>query len=165
MTVIAIGCVRTTFPITILLLVGSMLSSASVSAQTAVPRAPAAFVGCYKITLGAWSRTVNAPEFHAVPTTIRLDTAAASRGGWMVSPDIAYPIPSRLRGTPVWTVAQDTVEIVWSNGFQATTLRLGRHGDWELRGRGGIWSDANEYGTNLPRADVVAERVVCAPSR
>jgi len=149
-----------------LILVAPMLASASLSAQTVAPRAPAAFVGCYKIALGAWSRTVNAPEFHAIPATFRLDTAAASHGGWKASPDIAYPYPSRVAGSPRWTVvAQDTVEIVWSNGFQATTLRLGRYGDWELRGRAGVWSDANEYGTDLPRADVVAERVVCAPSR
>ena len=160
-----IACARTTFRITILLLVGSMLSSASVTAQTAIPRAPAAFVGCYKITLGAWSRTVNAPEFHAIPARVRLDTALASQGGWKVSPDIAYPFPSRYPGTPRWIVTQDTVEIMWSNGFQPTTLRLGRHGDWELRGQAVVRSDANEYGTDLPHAAVVAERVVCAPAR
>jgi len=147
------------------ILVATMLAPASLSAQTVAQRAPAAFVGCYEIALGAWSRKVNAPEFHAIPATIRLETAAASRGGWKVSPDIAYPFPRRLPGPPRWTVAQDTVEIVWSNGFQSTTLRLGRHGDWELRGRAGVWSDANEYGTDLPRAAATATRVACGPSK
>ena len=156
---------RETLRVMGLILVASLLAPASITAQSVVPRAPAAFVGCYKIALGAWSRTVNAPEFHAIPTTVRLDAASASRGGWKVSPDIAYPFPSRFPGMPRWTVTKDTVEIMWSNGFQPTTLRLGRHGDWELRGQAVVRSDANEYGTDLPHAGVVAERVVCAPSR
>jgi len=156
---------RETLHVMGLILVAGMLAPASLSSQRAVPPVPSFFAGCYEIALGAWSRTVNAPEFHAIPARIRLDTAAASKGGWKASPDIAYPFPSRFPGMPRWTVAQDTVEIVWSNGFQATTLRLGRYGDWELRGRARVWSDANEYGTDLPRANVVAERVVCASSK
>jgi len=156
---------RETLRVMSLILVATMSASAGLSAQTVAPRAPVAFVGCYEIALGAWSRTVNAPEFHAIPATIRLETAAASSGGWKVSPDIAYPFPSRLPGPPRWTVAQDTVEIVWSNGFQSTTLRLGPHGDWELRGRAGVWSDANEYGADLPHAAATATRVACGPSK
>jgi hypothetical protein len=156
---------RGMFRMMALLLVAPMLAPASLSAQAAASRAPAAFAGCYAIALGSWSRPVNAPEFHAIPTTVRLDTVAASRGEWKVSPDIAYPYPSRFPGTPRWKVAQDTVEIVWSNGFQPTILRLGRYDSNELRGRAVAESDANEYGTDLPRATVVAMRVACAPPR
>jgi hypothetical protein len=146
------------------ILVAPMLAQASICAQTAAPRAPVAFAGCYNLALGAWSRPlgVNA-AFHAIPTTIRLDTAAATRGGWRVSPDIVYPYPRRFPGTPRWTAANDTLEIMWSNGYQPTTLRLGRHGTDELRGHAVVWSDANEYGTDLPRAEVAARRIACAP--
>ena len=143
-------------------LVAPMLASASLCAQSAFPRAPAELVGCYNLTLGAWSRPlgINA-GFHALPTTVRLDSAAATRGGWIVSPDIAYPYPSRFPGMPRWTATQDSVEILWSNGFQATTLRLARHGTQQLRGQAIVGSDANEFGTDLPRAEIVARRIAC----
>ena len=150
----------------VLVLVTPMLASPSLFAQTASPRAPAEFVGCYDLALGAWSRPlgINA-AYHGIPPTVRLDTAAATRGGWRVSPDIAYPHPSRFPGTPRWTATQDTVVIVWSNGFQATTLRLGRHRTQELRGQVIVGSDANEFGTDLPRAEIVARRIECVPTQ
>jgi hypothetical protein len=150
----------------VLILVAPMLASASLCAQTASPRAPAEFVGCYDLALGAWSRPlgINA-AFHTIPITVRLDTAAATRGGRRVSPDIAYPYPSRFPGTPRWTATEDTAEIVWSNGFQATTLRLARHGTQELRGQAIVGSDANEFGTDLPRAEIVARRIACVLTR
>jgi hypothetical protein len=52
---------------------------------------------------------------------------------------------------------------MWSNGFQSTTLRLGRRGNKELRGTASVWSDANEFGDNLPRAKALATRTPCAP--
>jgi hypothetical protein len=147
----------------VLILVAPMLASPSLLAQTASPRAPVEFVGCYELTLGAWSRPlgINA-AYHAIPATVRLDTAAAARGGWRVSPDIAYPHPSRFPGTPRWTATQSTVEITWSNGFQSTALRLARYGT-RLRGQAIVGSDANEFGTDLPRAEIVARPIACVP--
>lgn len=153
------------YSLRVLILVAPMVASASLFAQTASPRAPAEFVGCFDLTLGTWSRPlgINA-AYHAIPATIRLDTAAAARGGWRVSPDIAYPHPSRFPGTPRWTATQSSVEITWSNGFQSTALRLARYGT-RLRGQAIVASDANEFGTDLPRAEVVARRIACVRTR
>ena len=150
----------------VLILVAPMLTSASLCARTASSRAPAEFVGCYDLALGAWSRPlgINA-AYHAIPATVRLDTAAATRGGWRVSPDIPYPYPSRFPGTPRWTATQSTVEVTWSNGFQSTALRLARYGAQELRGQAIVGSDANEFGTDLPRAEIVARRIACVPTQ
>ena len=147
------------------ILVIPILASASLRAQTPSLRAPGQFVGCYDLALGAWSRPlgINA-AYHVIPATVRLDTAIAARGGWKVSPDIAYPHPSRFPGTPRWTATRSTVEITWSNGFQMTALRLSRYGAQELRGQAIVGSDANEFGTDLPRADIVARRITCAPA-
>lgn len=149
----------------VVILVAVLSASPSLFAQTASPRAPAEFVGCYELALGPWSRPlgVNA-AFHAVPATVRLDTAVAARGGWRVSPDIAYPYPSKFPGTPRWTARQSGVEIMWSDGFQSTALRLARYGT-RLRGQAVVASDANEFGTDLPRAEVVARRIECVPTR
>jgi len=144
----------------------SMLAPVSLFAQRAVRRPPAGIAGCYKVTLGEWSRSLGTSAgYHAVPSLVRLDTARAMRGGWRALPDIAYPTPNRLRGTPSWTAPRDTIEIMWSNGFVATTVRLGRRGTKELRGTATVWSDANEYGTDLPHARVVATRTPCTPAR
>jgi hypothetical protein len=146
----------------VLIQLASMLAAPSLCAQTASARAPAELVGCYDLALGAWSRPlgINA-AYHAIPSTVRLETAAATRGGWRISPDIAYPHPSRFPGTPRWTATQDSVAITWSNGFQVTMLRLGKHGR-ELRGQAIVGSDANEFGTDLPRAEIVARRIACS---
>lgn len=140
----------------------ALILAPSKRAQSTAQPQDIVLAGCYRIAVGAWSRPlgVNA-GFHAVPEKIRLDTAPASRGGWKVSPDIAYPYPSRFTGYPRWTVMGDSVEIGWSNGFQPTTVRLGRHRGAALRGIAIVQSDANEYGTSLPRAEVVARRIKC----
>lgn len=69
--------------ILLLILVAPMLTSPSLCAQTASPRAPVEFVGGYDLALGAWSRPlgINA-VYHAIPATVRLDTAAATREVW-----------------------------------------------------------------------------------
>jgi hypothetical protein len=149
----------------VLITVASMLGPARLLAQRATRRAPPGIAGCYRLALGEWSRPLGGNAlYHAIPSIVRLDTARAMRGGWRALPDIRYPTPNRLRGTPSWTAPRDTVEIMWSNGFQSTTLRLGRHGAKELRGTAVVWSDANEFGTDLPRAKVVARRTACPPT-
>ena len=147
-----------------LIALATMLAPASLFAQRATRHPPPGIAGCYKLTIGEWSRPLGANAgYHAIPGIVRLDNARAMRGGWRALPDISYPTPNRLRGTPSWTAPRDTIEIMWSNGFQSTTLRLGRRGAKELRGSAIVWSDANEFGTDLPRARVTARRVACAP--
>ncbi len=141
----------------------SMFAPASLFAQRAIRHPPPGIAGCYRLTLGEWSRPLGEnAAYHAIPSIVRLDNARAMRGGWRALPDISYPTPNRLRGTPSWTAPRDTVEIMWSNGFQSTTVRLGRRGAKELRGSAIVWSDANEFGSDLPRAKVIARRIACA---
>ena len=139
-------------------------ASARLGAQTTGALPPAGWVGCYAIALDPWSRSlgVNA-AYHAVPSTIFLDSMPAARGGWRVSPDIQYPGNGSFPGLPRWRVANDTAEVSWSNGFQPTTLRLVRHDSGELRGDAVVRSDANEFGEQLPRAAVIARRIACVP--
>src|SRR5438045_8814732 len=104
-------------------LIGAVLLAPGLIAQR--PAAPA-IAGCYRVLLGKWSRDlgVNA-AYHAVPSVIRLDTIAAARGGQVVAPDIAFPHASSFPGTPRWVVKADSVDILWSGGYQTNTLRIG----------------------------------------
>ena len=147
-----------------LIALAAMFVPASLVAQRAARRPPPGIAGCYKLVLGEWSRPLGENAgYHAIPSIVRLDSVRAIRGGWRALPDIRYPTANRLRGTPSWTAPRDTIEIMWSNGFQSTTVRLGRRGARELRGTAVVWSDANEFGTDLPRARVTARRTACAP--
>lgn len=118
---------------------------------------------CYRLTRGEWSRPlgVNA-RYHVLPAVIRLDTMPASRGGWMVSPDIVFAFPNHYAGTPRWLRKADSVEILWSNGYEVTTVRLGTDKGNELSGIVTVRGDANEFGTDLPHASIIARRVSCA---
>jgi hypothetical protein len=138
------------------------LFAARLAAQSTSVPAPGA-PRCYRLVRGGWSRPlgVNA-QYHALPPVIRLDTTPASRGGWTVAPDIAFPTPNRFPGTPRWTVRADSLEILWSNGFQVTTVRLDVTDSAQLRGTVSIGSDANEFGSNPPHATILARRVSCA---
>lgn len=136
------------------------------SQDTTLPRPTT--VQCYRLTLGNWSRSrgVNA-RYHELPAVIRLDSVAAARGGWRVTPDIAFPTGGDYPGMPRWTHHADSIEIAWSNGFQATTIRLRATQEDELHGTASVFSDANEFGSDPPHASVAASRVSCAavPSR
>ena len=132
----------------------------SMGAQTTAARpAPR----CYRLTVGDWSRPlgVNA-RYHALPVEVRLDTVRVGSVGSTAAPDIDFPTGKHYPGTPLWTRKADTIEIVWSNGFQGTRVRVGASGDDELRGTVSVWSDANEFGTEPPHASVVAQRLSCA---
>jgi len=131
---------------------------AAQSAPVSTPAVPQ----CYRLTVGEWSRSLgaNAP-YHALPAVIRLDTARAERGGWLVVPDIAFPRPNRFPGAPRWIQQADSIEIMWSNGYQVTTVRLGAPNGNELRGMATVGSDANEFGLDVPHAPIVAREVSC----
>lgn len=127
--------------------------------QADTPGAPR----CYRLIQSEWSRPlgVNA-AYHVIPEVVRLDTASAPDGSRAAAPDIAYPTPSRARGMPRWTHRGDSIQIVWSTRFQATTIRLGPSQGDDLRGTATVFSDANEFGTDLPRATIDAKRTSCA---
>lgn len=140
----------------------------SLSAVLAVaPRAvaqqpePVRLDGCYQLNVGPWSRSlgVNA-AYHAIPPMIRLDTTAV-RGGRVVRPNIAFPRGTPAPGTPRWILRNDTVEVLWSSGYQSTAVYLAVVAADSLRGHAVVGSDANEFGPNVPRAAVVASRVAC----
>jgi len=131
-------------------------------ADAQVPSLPGSLAGCYELSLGAWSRPlgVNA-AYHKLPSKIELDTIAAAHVGWVLRPDMAFPSANRFGGMPRWAARGDSVEMVWSNGFQATTLRVRRSSPVEFEGQAVVWSDANEFGNDLPRAPVNVRRTPC----
>ncbi|MCR4341547.1 MAG: hypothetical protein NUW01_16840 [Gemmatimonadaceae bacterium] len=138
------------------------VASRSGHAQATAAEAPASLAGCYELSLGSWSRPlgVNA-TYHKLPSSVRLDTVGAARGGWVLRPDIAYPYGNRFPGTPRWTATADSVVLTWSNGFQSTLVRVARRRNGDLVGEAVVGSDANEFGNDLPRAAVVARRTAC----
>jgi hypothetical protein len=90
---------------------------------------------CYRLSVGEWSRPlgVNA-AYHAIPPIVRLDTVPVADDGWSVAPDIAFPTGGRFPGMPRWTQQGDSIRIVWSSGYQGTTVRLGPWRREDLRG-------------------------------
>jgi hypothetical protein len=132
------------------------------AASSALAQAPTAFVGCYRIEVGRWSKPLAEDSaYHKLPTAIRLDTLTAPLGGWIIRPDIAYPTGNRPTHAPRWSVTRDTVTLRWSTGFNSTTIRGVRQPDGEIVGRVDIWHDANPYGNDTPWTSVTARRVAC----
>lgn len=80
-----------------------------------------------------------------------------------MTPDIRFPTGRNFPGTPRWMERGDSIDILWSNGYQATRVRLGPGRGKELRGIATVMSDANELGRKPPHASVVASPVACAP--
>ena len=130
-------------------------------AQSSRGRKPAS-PRCYRLSHGEWSHPlgVNA-AYHAIPAIVRLDTVPDAGDGWTVAPDIAFPTGHHFPGMPRWTQQGDSIGIVWSNGYQVTTVRLGPSRGEDLRGTATVRSDANEFGTDLPRASIVARPAPC----
>jgi hypothetical protein len=144
----------------IILCAGSALWSHSGVSQSL---SYAALAGCYELTVSDWNKPMGGDQgYHTIPTSIRLDTTAALRGGKVVAPDISYPYGSAMRGWPRWDILRgDTVHIVWSNGFSPTILQLTKDHD-QLRGWAEARSDAIPAGKpNWPRASVLGVRTVC----
>jgi len=137
------------------------LSHSSALAQSASnPRFEIA--GCYTLTLGRWSRPLGVNgEYHQLPLRIDLDTASAAQGGWKLRPDLVFPGGNQFAGTPRWTATVDSVELLWSNGYQPTWVRLARRSVDQLQGEAIVGSDANEFGNDPPRAPVTARRRSC----
>ena len=143
------------------LLFALALSNRPATAQAAV-RLPSELAGCWELEKGRWSRPLGVNgEYHQLPLRIELDTARAAREGWVLRPDIVFPGGNQFPGTPRWTASADSVELVWSNGYQATSIHLARRSLTELEGQATVWSDANEFGNDPPRATIKARRAAC----
>jgi hypothetical protein len=129
----------------------------------APPLRHSVLAGCYELTVGEWQPPLmpGDPD-HILPALVRLDTAAASHGGKMLTPNIAYR-PSRFEfpGFPRWDIQGDTLTMIWSNGFSPTVVRAGK-GDGKLEGYAEAQRDVlppPNFG--WPRASVVARPGKC----
>jgi hypothetical protein len=118
--------------------------------------------GCYSLKVGQWDpRHGGDGGFHTLPNFVRLDTTLANRGGRVLTPDIAFPLPSHFPGWPRWQVFGDTVSLIWSDGFTPTVVRLTRVAH-HLEGYAEALSDAIPPGEpKWPRASVIARRTKC----
>lgn len=101
--------------------------------------------GCYTLNVGAWSRPLRGDSvFHTLPQLVRLDTTSGSRGGRVLSPNISFPYPRRFPGLPRWQIVGDTINMLWSNGFSPTIVRLRKidGGRWICRLRAKFFGGA-----------------------
>lgn len=121
--------------------------------------APKDVVGCYSLTLEPWSPPLGGDgRYYVVPPIVRLDTLAVEGGGWRLQPNIAYP-HGRYLPPPRWLVVRDSIQLVWSNGYQPTVVSLVRAARGSLRGQAVALSDVG--GEPTPRARVTARRTAC----
>ena len=138
-----------------------VLPFGGIAAQN-VPGIHSALIGCYGLTKGPWSRPLGVNgEYHQMPLRIQLDSTRAAREGWVLRPDIVFPDGNQFQGTRRWLATADSVELLWSNGYQPTWMRLARRSDTELEGEAIVGSDANEFGNDPPASSVKARRIPC----
>ncbi len=126
------------------------------------PSQVATLAGCYTLTRVPWSRPFSDSTLHKLPQTVSLDTATIQNGGRRLRPNIPYPNGGRLPGMPRWRLNGDTVDIVWSDGFVPTVVKLVRVDDGTLSGRAVALTDAHY--TNEPPppdAEVTLRRTTC----
>jgi hypothetical protein len=120
---------------------------------------------CYRLQADRWSPPLGGDSvFHVVPAVIRLDTLPATHGGWRVEPNNAFlnGAAAAFPGTPRWLVVADSIEIVWSNGYAVTTVRLGPERSGVRRGTAVARSDAVSA---TPPHTTVHARLAACPSK
>ena len=143
---------------TLVLAVSLGLGAGALAAQSQIG-APKDVVGCYVLTVEPWSRPVGGDgRYYMVPKIVRLDTLAVEGGGWRLRPNVAYP-HGRYLPPPRWLVVRDSIQLVWSNGYQLTVVSLARAARGALRGQAVALSDVG--GEPTPRARVTARRAAC----
>lgn len=113
--------------------------------------------GCYDLTLGEWD-----PALH--PGNVTRQTPP---GVFLLSPEmsevnrrVVHPlIPHGMRPTARWEVsADDSVHVVWSNGFSGARLRMQASGD-SLVGTAVAVTDM--IGRPVPTTEALARPVSC----
>ena len=114
-------------------------------------------VGCYHLRLGAWSKPVD--RGFVPPPVFRLDSALAVKAASVarkVEPQFLH-----TRGPwPLWFVDHgDTIQVIWSTGFQGVALSLKEQGD-TLRGIAHTFTDVVGLMAS-PQASATAVRVNC----
>ncbi len=131
--------------------------------------------GCYALTLGGWSalplRRNGYPESTTPPARFRLDTLVfPSAWGPQLAVEPAHLVPRNIEASrpgnvkASWAVlSQDSIGIIWSDGFVGVRLRLAARGD-SMVGLATTFHDAHIIGEPPdPSAPAVAVRAPCPP--
>src|SRR5690348_3712262 len=85
---------------------------------------------CYRLDIGPWQPSLGPNgAYHRLPPVIRLDTVFWEHGARRVAPAMSYPYHAEIPRTPYWTAHDDTVRLVWSDGFNPTVVKLAGRGD------------------------------------
>ena len=120
---------------------------------------------CYRLRVGGEAIAFGPRDhLHGIPSVVRLDTVPTTHGGWRVEPNIGFRPPAAFPGTPRWSVVGDSIELLWSNGYAVTTLKLGGEHNGVRAGTATARSDAVAPDSNWPRAKVRATAVACPRS-
>jgi hypothetical protein len=152
----------------------TLLLAFAITACTRAPQSVRALAGCYAVSLGPWAihpLSHNGPFLP--PDTLELETTPVLENGiqkgYQVRPNV---FPSTLLGNeptswrePTWRRSDDSVRIVWSNGFGGVGLSLITT-DSGLVGRALSWTDVviMDHGRQIPwpTASVYLHRSRCA---
>jgi hypothetical protein len=117
-----------------------------------------AVIGCYAVTVGAWS----GPARHGVrtPATIRLFPTPAEgilgRAGRAMEPVV---LRSRDGGEAYWTIDNRAIRLVWTTGYVVIVATVEVQED---RLVGFVEAGTDERGAPDPRAPFEARRIECA---
>jgi len=123
--------------------------------------------GCYRLTLGRWSRPLEAtaiPQARTPPERFRLDTTALPgpfSAGYAVEPPAVFATRRGVRPAAWRPLGGDSLRVFWSTGFVGVRLHLVAQGD-TLVGRAVTFHDAYAEGEPRdPEASVTAVRIGC----
>jgi hypothetical protein len=113
----------------------AIATASPASAQRRLGPDPRAWLGCYRLAVGALSPAVDSA--YAPPTTLRLDslpapTPPARRGRWLTVEAAMPPFAVRrpLLAVVGWRPSSgDSATVVWSDGFVRLTATFAQRGD------------------------------------
>lgn len=106
---------------------------------------------CWSLELGLWAPPLGPRDIRIPPERFRLD------GAWRSSTRRrVVPMPPPLDALGGWRrLPGDSVEVVWSTGYQGVRLRLGLTPEGELEGTASAFSDVRASAEPLARARAV----------
>jgi hypothetical protein len=118
---------------------------------------------CYVLRTGGWKPPPGQRLHvtHPPPPIVHLDTQRVGRDIERVTRRLAPHIPALTRGplAPSWVrFAQDSLELVWSSGYEGVVVRLRERGD-SVDGTARTFTD---YGAQA-LAPITGWRVPCPP--